>query len=354
MVFNVIPVRETSGFGNRLSVYWYGRSISFWEQKGFEMPQQMRDNWIGSYQTTFLPYLPMRTLYTSNWNNSTDENLSDSATLLFKEKLKKLGVSFELIYEMRYPHSSAFLLTFYNRYFLPILRQDTRKAIAEYFQSKNNSDVKTIHNESLSSKNSIIAIHFRCGDILFGHELYHFMTLNYYLHIFDQILAEMNSNSTTELNIYIISQLSTNGVHRHSDQVNLPSCRRLVSAFRDKLHEHYANHHVNLTFQLINNNIVSDFNLMMHVPYLICGTSTFCLHAAIAGNNLRSFLPDIGPWSFLSQHVNETIQSEILPPTHSIINVSLNKWFLESTLVFKKKWHKSNKFSNLIDYILSH
>ncbi|ETN97382.1 hypothetical protein RFI_40147, partial [Reticulomyxa filosa] len=198
-----------------------------------------------------------------------------------------------------------------------------------------------------------IVIHLRCGDILYGHESYHLMTLKYFIYVLDRIFEQTNS-SVKQQNTYIISQTSGKGSHRKEDAESIGNCRQLVFAFQNKLSEHYANRSVQIRFELVNNDIINDFALMMYAPNLVCGTSTFCLHAALANPYGRVFLPDLGPWDFLTKHLNEIVKSAVLPPTHSIVRVEANNWFLRTNDISQRQWHKRGNFSQLIVYLLSH
>ncbi|ETO22590.1 hypothetical protein RFI_14604 [Reticulomyxa filosa] len=133
--FEILPIHKSLGFGNRLSMYWYGRSIFYWNQQHFEFSPRLWSNWQGPYLKTFLPYLPRKKAYQID-GNSTNMSGLFIQLLLFKQKLKNVGVAFNWTRHMRYPHAFSYLFTFYNRHFLPILQKDTSEALAHYFRTQ--------------------------------------------------------------------------------------------------------------------------------------------------------------------------------------------------------------------------
>ncbi|ETO33547.1 hypothetical protein RFI_03554 [Reticulomyxa filosa] len=207
--------------------------------------------------------------------------------------------------------------------------------------------------------NNDIAVHIRCGDILFGHGDYHFMTLNYYLFCFDQILNQSKHDVQLQrpLSVHFLSQLSSAGAHTSADSEHVDKCSRLVHALVFKLGERYnssdAKNKSKLQFFIKNDDIVTDFASMMYAPHLICGTSTFCLHAALSNTHHKNvFVPDIGPWLYLNSHTRKITQNGVLPPTHHLVDVRKNNWFLRSTEVAAKRWNTDENFEQLIQPFL--
>ncbi|ETO16286.1 hypothetical protein RFI_21068 [Reticulomyxa filosa] len=131
-IFKMVPMHKTTGFGNRLSMYWYGRSIFYWKEQHFELSKSLWVNLIGHYRETFLPYLPRKVQYSPS--NGTSINSSSKEMLEFKKKLNSIEIALDLTPKMRYPHSFSQLFAFYNRHFLPILHKNTHEAIVHYFQ----------------------------------------------------------------------------------------------------------------------------------------------------------------------------------------------------------------------------
>ncbi|ETO25677.1 hypothetical protein RFI_11458 [Reticulomyxa filosa] len=323
--FRLAPIQKNSGLGNILSIYWYGRAIAYWQGMNFELKHAQWLAWSPKVSNTFLQYLPS---YASFEEMQLDEMIGTDEYNQLKKKLENLEIDLNAGIETRYSHVTSQLMTYYNNHFMQFIIADTHAALQRHFKVKPNNGV--IYREKLVNKHDVV-IHFRCGDILHrGHELYHFLTLQYYTYILDYIIKEYNISDEIRLakmKVFMLSQITQEGVHLPSDVKSIEKCQHLIWIFRDVLSERYPN----VFFEVMNNDIVNDFAMMVYAPHLICSTSSFCLHAALANKAKHVFLPDIGPWTFFTLHKSLFLNTSFLPSTHFVVDVQQNAWSIKST-----------------------
>ena len=318
-----------AGFGNTLNTYWHFRAYAYWNNLNFNLIEDNHNaisNNGDSQQKIFVSFLPKYSKLIPDNN--------------FKLFMIKENINFR-----NYPFwQKCEQLTFFNNPMIDIISNETNKALNIFFESSNISEIK------YDISPCDIAIHFRCGDILLiNHKDYYFMTFKYYINSINKILKHTNNLNCLTLSkkdypkkIWLISQISFNGIHISIEENSISFCQDIVYNIKNKLQNYYKSYSV----EIINNDIINDYNLMVKVPFLICDTSTFCFSPALANIYRNIVIPKNGPWN-----IEKIINTELIPKSFLIIDGIANGWQLPSTEISKRNWN--NNIEELVKFILN-
>ncbi|MCP3659331.1 MAG: hypothetical protein GY830_03025 [Bacteroidetes bacterium] len=318
-----------AGFGNTLNTYWHYRAYAYWNNLNFNLIDKNKNsisNIRESEHKRFLSFLPKYSKLIPDYN---------FRILMNKEKINLRSYPFWQNCEQ---------LTFFNKPMIDIISKETHQILNNFFMSSNTTKIE------YKISPCDIAIHFRCGDILLiEHESYYFMTFKYYINSINKILKKGNKLNCLSLpkkdypkKIWLISQISSNGTHTSIEENSISFCEYIAFNIKSKLQNYYKSYSVDI----VNNDIINDYNLMVKVPFLICDTSTFCFNPAIANIHKNIVIPIKGPWD-----INKIIGTELIPDSFLFIDGIKNKWQLSSTEITKRNWN--NNIEELIHFILN-
>ena len=183
------------------------------------------------------------------------------------------------------PH--PFLLTFFN---VPIqsllVSPESQLAMAQSIPPSH------ILRNGVKMKDDALVIHFRCGDV-FSRPIspaYGFLGLTFY----EQIVKETWDWKGNQ--VFVIAQVMDTGHINAWHKKHMDKCAEIVKGaislwkaiFGADVEFHIVGLCVTVHYIYLNagdGTINEDYELMSNAPYLLCGISSFCFHAALFNDN---------------------------------------------------------------------
>ena len=264
--------------------------------------------------------------------------------------LTQIAIPYERFNVATFPHIGALNFVYYNKYFAPIVAHDTEQALRAH-QMHYDSDI-----QPLSESDNDVVIHLRCGDIYRAHTTVSgFMTVKYYILALQESewmqsrIQNTSANATTT--VWIQSQLGSNSARWAArKQKDIAECATLVNGVAEYMNALWSKYNTIVRVSG-NGTITHDWYRMVHAPLLICGMSTFWLHAAIANINGTVVMPRWGPWKYNHVMDDNNNNKDFLPSNHIIINTSRTS--LDLCVTSKYKIHKQWSAEQLLNHLIS-
>lgn len=324
--------------GNWLSKYWLTRSITYWMNYDFISVNHMQQIDANSFRH-FLPNHTMRRVIS---------NQSSVQFAIWPDSSNKM--------DCRWAHPCPLIFAAYNRYFQPLVNRDMVQALNDYYIYQNRTYKRLVITSAMTEND--IVIHIRCGDVLsVGHNQYGFLTRKFYEYAASNATMEKfgidwkQNRIREDTNVWLISQLSSKSL-RPTETHLIESCKIFVVDLAEKLFKKiFAPATINIQYD---SDVNDDYYKMINAPLLMCSTSTFCFHAAIANVDGIAILPSDGPWSNLMRVMGNAPQ--VMPANHIVIDAKKRGWYCMSKS--KSCMHRYPKLSETAhktaQYIIDH